>query len=589
MIVWTAAPRWTLIWGGLLVMQGLLPVAAVSMTRRLVDSLVATLNAGGTWQSVQPALVLAALMAAIMLLTELVRSATRWVLTVHTECVQDHVNALIHRQSMAVDLAFYESPEYYDQLHRACSEAAYRPASLLESSGNLFHNSLALVALSVVLIPYGAWIPVSLLLSALPALYVTVRANLRQHQWRQRTTADERRTWYYDWLLTSDEAAAEMRFFELGSYFQSAYQTVRRQLRRERLQLAKEQGLAEMGAGATTLLLTGVVLAWVAWHTVQGLLTLGELALFYQAFHQGQRFLRTLLGHVGHLYTNSLFLGNLFAFLDLKPRLLSPQHSLPVSGDVQQGVRFSQVTFRYPGSQHAALENFSLTIPAGQIVAIVGPNGSGKSTLVKLLCRLYDPDAGQITLDDVDLRCMRLEELRQLITVVFQTPVHYNASAADNIALGDVAAAPSRAAIAHAARVAGADTPIADLPQGYDSLLGKWFTGGAELSVGEWQRLALARAFLRPAPLIVLDEPTSAMDPWAEADWLRNFREFAATRTALIITHRFTTAMHADYIHVMHHSGIVESGSHEELLALDGHYAAAWAAQVFSHTSSPSL
>ncbi|HYM10398.1 MAG TPA: ATP-binding cassette domain-containing protein, partial [Bryobacterales bacterium] len=211
---------------------------------------------------------------------------------------------------------------------------------------------------------------------------------------------------------------------------------------------------------------------------------------------------------------------------------------------------------------------------------IVGPNGAGKSTLIKLLCRFYDPGSGRLEIDGVDLRRFSIAQLRRGITVLFQEPVHYNATAAENITLGDIEARPSQAAVEAAAGAAGADEPVARLPHGYLTLLGKWFAGGAELSVGEWQRLALARAFLRRAPILILDEPTSAMDPWAEADWLERFRRLAAGRTAILITHRFTTAMHADLILLLDGGRIVESGSHHELLACGGRYAQWWATQM---------
>ncbi|MGO9305993.1 MAG: ABC transporter ATP-binding protein, partial [Candidatus Korobacteraceae bacterium] len=233
------------------------------------------------------------------------------------------------------------------------------------------------------------------------------------------------------------------------------------------------------------------------------------------------------------------------------------------------------VRFRYPGSPRPALENFDLEIRAGQIVAVVGSNGAGKSTLIKLLCRFYDPEAGRVSLDGIDLRALDIEELRSRITVLFQQPVHYNDTVRDNIAYGDLRS-PSEA-LEPAVRDAGAEDLIARLPEGLDSMLGRWFAEGAELSVGEWQRLALARAFLRRAPILILDEPTSAMDPWAEADWLARFRELAAGRTVLIITHRFSTARFADVIHVMNEGRIIESGTHEQLLKAGGRYAQGWA------------
>ncbi len=249
-----------------------------------------------------------------------------------------------------------------------------------------------------------------------------------------------------------------------------------------------------------------------------------------------------------------------------------------------RAIRLERVTFRYPGSRRDALTDFSLTLPAAEITALVGPNGAGKSTVVKLLTRLYDPQAGRITVDAVDVRSLSLDRLRRRITVLFQEPVHYHDTAANNIAFGDLESAPGATHIESAARGAGADAPIPRLPQGYRTVLGKWF-GGAELSVGEWQRIALARAFLRRASLVILDEPTSAMDSWAEADWMARFRDLVAGATALIITHRFTTALRADVIHVMDDGRVVESGSHAELLSLGGRYARSWHEQVRSGES----
>jgi ATP-binding cassette subfamily B protein len=277
-----------------------------------------------------------------------------------------------------------------------------------------------------------------------------------------------------------------------------------------------------------------------------------------------------------------LFLGNLFQFLELKPTIVSPSDPVPAPQALQSGIRFNNVIFRYPGSGRLALRNFNLRVDAGQVVAVVGPNGAGKSTLIKLLCRLYDPNEGSVELDGTDLRRFGLEELRSRIAVLFQEPIHYATSAAENIAYGDLKNKPELIAIERAAREAGAGEVIERLPHAYETLLGNWFAGGLELSVGEWQRISLARAFLRGAPIILLDEPTSAMDSWAEVDWMKRFRKLVQGRTALIITHRFSTAMQADRIHVMREGQIVESGCHAELVSNGGLYAQSWAAQTQS-------
>lgn len=579
-LFWTAARGWTLAWLLLLIVQGLLPAATIYFTKLLVDSLVVAMKAGTSHESIQIILVPAALMAGVLLFTEFLQSTVNWIRTVQAELVQDHINALIHQKAVTADLAFYESPNYHDYLERARSDATGRSLGLLESSGSLLQNSITVLAMTTVLIRYGAWIPLVLLVSLLPAFLVVVHTNWHQHQWWQQTTSNRRWANYYNYMLTASEVAAEVRLFDLGNYFQSSYQKLRQRLRSERLELVKSQSLAQLAASTFGLMFSGATIAWMIWKALQGLATLGDLALFYQALNQGQSLMRTLLGNVGQIYTNSLFLGNLFEFLMLEPQVIDPPEPLSSPSILKEEIRFRQVTFRYPESERVALQDFNLTIPVGKIVAIVGDNGAGKSTLIKLLCRFYDPNSGHIELDGIDIRDLSMKELRRQLTVLFQFPINYHATVAQNIAQGDLQAALSAADIEAAARGAGAHEIIARLPQGYDTLLGKWFTNGTDLSGGELQRIALARAFVRQAQIIVLDEPTSAMDPWAEADWLDRFRKLANSRTAIVITHRFTLAMRADIIHVMRNGQIVESGSHNELLAQNGFYAQSWKAQM---------
>jgi ATP-binding cassette subfamily B protein len=578
-LVFAAAPRYASLWLVLLVVQGLLPIATVYLTRSLVNALVAAMRSASPLAESRHALVLIGVMAFLLLVSEAARVFAAWIRTAQAELVQDEINRLIHRKSVEVDLAFYDSAEFFDHLHRARSEAGYRPVALVENLGSILQNAVTLISMLCVLAPFGIWLSAALLLSTLPALYVVLRHALDQHNWRLRTTADERRTWYYDWLLTAVESAAEIRLFGLGGHFQSAFQTLRARLRSERLHLAAGQGVAELLAGIFALATAGAALAWMAWRALRHEVTLGDLAMFYQAFQQGMHLSRSLLENVGQLYANTLFLGNLFEFLALEPKVLTPLHPVALPAPARS-IRFRNVTFRYPGVERRALGGLDLEIPAGRITAVVGSNGAGKSTLLKLLCRFYDPDDGSVEIDGVDLRTFDLAALRNSVTVLFQQPVHYNATVAQNVAWGDVAAPPDADAVKAAVELAGAVEIVERLPNGYAQLLGRWFENGTELSAGEWQRIALARAFLRPAPIIVLDEPTSSMDPWAEADWLNRFRRLAAGRTALVITHRFTTARIADTVCVMAGGRIVESGPHSALIAAAGPYAQGWAAQT---------
>jgi ATP-binding cassette, subfamily B, bacterial len=566
--IWAASRKWTASWLLLLALQGALPVATVYLTRPVVNAVAA--------HRMEQVLLYGALIAGVLLLTELLSGASAWIRNIQAEILKDYISSLIHAKSIEADLAFYESPEFYDRLHRARDEASYRPLTLLENLGSALQNGITLIAMAAVLIPFGIWLPAVLFFSTLPALFVVARFTLKQHQLWEKNTSDERRSWYYDWLLTSGQAAAEVRLFSLGDHFKTLYQNLRRSLRSKRLKLARNQSLAELGAATAGLALTAASLLWVVLKVIRGALTLGDLALFYQAFNKGQNLMRSLLQNVGHIYSNSLFLGNLFEFLSLKPKVVDPVHPVHLPSCLRNGIAFENITFQYPGSERFALRNFNLHLPAGRTTAIVGANGAGKSTLIKLICRLYDPGDGKICLDGIDLRALPQEELRRAVTVLFQQPVHYNATVAENISLGDLRHHPSREDIHEAAVSAGAIAPISGLKQGYDTLLGKWFENGEELSVGEWQRIALARAFLRKSPILLLDEPTSAMDSWAEADWVERLRENTRGRTVLIITHRFTTAMWADVIHVMAGGNIVESGTHALLTAKGGLYAESW-------------
>lgn len=571
---------WMIVWLALLLVQGVLPVAVVYMTRLVVDSLVGVAKQGAaiggikTYDVVFPL----GILGLLLVIEQILRSAVQWVRTVQSERIQDYMTGLIHDHALAADLSFYDSPAYYDRLHRAQVDAKSRPLQLLEGMGSLGQNSLTMAGMAVLLISYSPWIPLLLLFGALPALWVTLRYAVRFNDWRLRNTIDERRCHYFDWLLAMREAAPELRLFDLGRHYRDAYQHLRARLRQERMALEKRHLVAELGVGTLALLTTALAMIWMVWRTISRRASVGDVVLFYQAFSQGQRLLAMLLRNTGEIYRNLLFLENLFELLAIEPQVQDPPAPLPVP-PLKEDIRFQDVDFRYPGNDRLVLQEFSLILKAGEIAALVGENGEGKTTLIKLLCRFYDPEKGRITVDGCDVRDLRQAEWRRQITVLFQEPVRYHVTAAENIAHGDLAATPGQGDIERAARAAGAHERIERLPKGYETILGRWF-GGAELSTGEWQRVASARAFLRKARVIILDEPTSMLDVWAEARWFSRFRTLATGCTVLLISHRLTTTMQADVIHVMQGGRIIESGVHADLLNQRGRYREAWESQM---------
>ena len=579
-IVRQAANKWTIAWAITLLLQGIIPAGIVWTTKWLIDAVAAAVAAGTSWEVIESVLLPVGVMGGLMLFQQILGSVSEWINTAQTELVQDHMKRLIHRKAVTVDFAFYENAEYYDHLEQANSQATSRSLALLQNIGGLLQGVVTLITISAILITYSAVLPLVLLVSTLPALVVVVRHNQFLHDWWQKTTPSRRWTNYYDMMMTAQLAAAEIRIFKLGDFFSTAYQTLRARLRRERLDLLRRQTLAKFGAGLFAMLATAGVMGWIGLRALRNTATLGDIGLFYAAFNQGQSLMRSLLSNAGQIYTNTLFLEHFFELMETDPSIQDPDEPESFPVPLRQNILFDNITFYYPGTRTPALENFTLEIPAGKTVAIVGANGAGKTTLTKLLCRFYDPQEGAVRIDGQDIRQFSVAELWNQISIMFQFPMRYQAIAAENVGVGSIEQNPSLEEIVAAAKHAGADDFISRLPKAYDTLLGKWFTSGTDLSGGEWQRIALGRAFLRKGQIVILDEPTSSMDSWAENEWLRRFRVLVKDRTAIIITHRFTTAIQADIIHVMEDGKVVESGNHEELLALGGRYAQSWLEQM---------
>jgi ATP-binding cassette subfamily B protein len=574
-------------WAGLALVLGILPAGSVILMKWLVDALAHAIGAGFTWEQVQVVLLPAGLMLGVMVAQRVLGGVSDWVSTAQTQMVQDHIKCLLQDKAASVDYSFFESPEYHDQFQQANSQASVRTLNLLRNLSVLAESAVTFVSISLILMRYSIWLPLLLLASSVPAFYVLLAQNRRYHAWWTAGTSDRRWAGYLDGVLTSQNAAAEVRINDLGAYFSSKHRAILQRMRREQLDLTRQKIFARFVAGFIALGATGLAMCWIIWRAMNRHATLGDLVLFYQSFKQGQSMATTLLNNMGEIHSNVLFLEQVFAYLDRDNLIRDPPHPVAFPVVLKQGIRFDDVSFTYPDSERPSVDRFQLHIPAGKIVALVGENGSGKSTLIKLLCRFYDPGRGRITLDGIDVRDLALHELRRQIAVMFQFPVRYHLTVAQNIEVGDLHGAHGPDQVQEAAHGAGAHDFVVRLPKGYDNLLGRSFEEAAELSGGEWQRLALARAYLRQAGIVVLDEPTSFMDSWAESDWLERFRSLVHGRTALIITHRFTTAMQADIIHVMDAGRIIESGTHAELLHLGGKYATSWRKQVGTRDGGP--
>lgn len=585
-LVQRAASSLTCAWLVLLIGQALLAPALIVASRSAVNHLAEGMGRMAVDELLANAAAPLAAVGAVLLATQLFTAITGWVRVALSERLRNHVQSLIHEQATQLDLAFFESPASHDLLHRARVDAINVPAQLLEHLGHVLQGSLALLAIAMVLAGYVFWLPLLLIASAVPGLWVVGRYALAANRWRLANTANERLARYQDWLLTHRESAAEIRLFDIGGYIRDNHRRVRSELTQGRLRLEGKQLKAQLWASVAGWLGLTLGMLWILQRAAMGVARIGDVVMCYQGFQQGQKLLRTVLDGAAGSYRSLLFLENLRAFLALRPVMREPALAYPLPAASRYGIRFEHVSFAYPGSEHYALRDLTLEMQAGAITALVGDNGAGKSTLIKLLCRFYDPLEGRILLDGIDLREFPVAELRKQIAVLFQEPLHHHASAAENIALGNLACLHDRWRIEQAAVAAGADIPIQCLPQTYATVLGKWF-GGSELSTGEWQRVALARAFLRASPIILLDEPTSAMDAWAETDWLRRFRQFAAGRTALLVTHRFTTAMLAEQICVMQEGRIAQAGTHAELVRLGGRYATAWNEQMSARQPEP--
>jgi ATP-binding cassette, subfamily B, bacterial len=535
---------------------------------------------GATPETLQAALLWIGLIGLVSLLGDGCSALSKLTQTVQTEAVSDRVHSLLHTKSIQVDLQYYENTDYYNTLHRAQEQATYRPQMVLASLLQVGQSGLSLLGILALLTTLNWTVPLLLSIATIPGILMRVRYTGKAYGRVSSWTESERQSDYFHTLLTTEPHAKEIRLFNLGSLFSQWFQTLRTKIRREKIYLATQQSRIDLITQGSATLAVCVACGITAYQTIQGAITLGGFVMYYQAFGRGQGFLRELLSNLIGLYENSLFLQDFYQFLDLKPTIVEPEDPKPLSPSWETGIRLENVSFNYAHSQRSVLKNINLTIAPGEVVAIVGANGAGKTTLIKLLCRLYQPTVGTITLDGVDLGDYSMTELRRQISVLFQDYIHYQLTVKENIWLGDIEVEPNSEQIWAAARAAGAHPTIDRLPHGLDTRLGNWFEQGEELSIGQWQKIALARTFLRDARLVILDEPTSALDPQAEAEVFARFRQLVRGRTAIIISHRLSTIKMVDRILVLSDGQLAESGSHDELMQQQGLYARLFTTQA---------
>jgi ATP-binding cassette, subfamily B, bacterial len=573
-LVWNAHRLSTAAIIALTLVMAAIPAAQAYVGKLIVDGVVGALDGGVAvrvgLERVLPFLLLEFGLLALSSVLSQGRSLIDHVLHTRVDYI---VSSDIIRKALALDLQSFEDPTFYDQLQNARREGGSRALQSFMTALQLGQSLITLLSFALILLAFSPLVALILIAATLPAFVAQTRYSSLHFKLLSWRAPEARRMQYLEQVLTVDSAAKEVKLFGLGEPLLKRYVDMFWAHYAEDTTLAIRRSRLSVGWGLLSSASFYAAYAYIIWRTLQGSITLGDMTLYLTLCRQSQGTFQGLLGSIAALYENGLFLNHLFDFLALKPAMQVAADPLPLPRPIKEGIEFRNVSFRYPGREDWALRDVNLHIAPGEKIALVGANGAGKTTLIKLLTRLYDPTEGVILLDGVDLRRYDIEDLRARIGVIFQDFVRYQMTMRENIGFGQIDALDDEARLLHAAERGGADEVATTLPEGYDTMLGRWFDRGNELSGGQWQKIALGRAFMRDGEVLVLDEPTAALDAEREYQIFQRFKTLTAGKIALLISHRFSTVRMADRIAVLEGGRMTELGTHVELLALGGTYA----------------
>jgi ATP-binding cassette subfamily B protein len=558
----------------------LLPAAQAWVGKLIVDGVVAAIQHGQDHDQAKSVFYYLVVELLLILFGTGVVQARRLIQQLTQLKLANQIRGEIIGKALTLDLAFFEHPEYYDKLQNARREGGYKPVELINDTFQIVQNAITLASFAVLLLRFSPWLVAILVLTSIPAFIAETRFSGQGFRLLTRRAPETRQINYLSRLLTEDASAKEIKLFNLGGTLLTRYMTLFEKFFHEDKALACRRAMAGFSLGLVATLGFYGSYAWIVWHTVQRRISLGDMTLYLAIFRQGQATFQNILYAVSSIYENNLFMSNFFEFLGMTPQLAIAAKPKVLPATLRCGIEFRDVGFRYPDNDAWVLRRVNLIIRPGEKIALVGHNGAGKTTLIKLLSRLYDPTEGAILIDGIDLRDVDPLALRQKIGVIFQDFVRFHLPVKENIGFGQIDAAADLDRIVTSARKSGADTVIDRLPDGYDTMLGRWFSGGHELSLGQWQKVALARAFMREAEILVLDEPTASVDAQSEYEIFCHFQELTAGKMAILISHRFSTVRMADRIAVIEGGGIVEIGSHKELIDRNGTYARLFSMQA---------